>query len=144
VGVPGAAEIDAGGARTRPLAAWTCGGFLSRRRADVRTLRVPVDGDGSAEGGARTERHQMNKPIPTETETAAPPEGAPAAGPARHGGPDFPALLDRMTRVERLRAYRSGTFDRREVATWSARYPEEAPLLNGELEWIARDLADLD
>jgi hypothetical protein len=49
-----------------------------------------------------------------------------------------------MTPVERLRAYRSGAFDRRERTIWAARFPEEAPILNGELEWIARDMADLD
>lgn len=86
----------------------------------------------------------MNKPIPTEIPEprladASPP--SPAEVPAR---PDFPVILDRMTPVERLRAYRSGAFDRREVAIWAARFPEEAPLLNGELEWIARDMADLD
>jgi hypothetical protein len=87
----------------------------------------------------------MSHPIPTDTapSPAQPkPSRASACAPTRE--PDFPRILDRMTPVERLRAYRSGTFDRREVATWSARFPEEAPLLNGELEWIARDLADLD
>jgi|GEM_PF-375754 len=49
-----------------------------------------------------------------------------------------------MTPVERLRAYRSGVFTRRERTIWAARFPEEAPLLNGELEWIARDMGDLD
>jgi hypothetical protein len=86
----------------------------------------------------------MNKPIPTETRTAAPPEATDVVAPATREKPDFPRILDRMTPVERLRAYRAGTFDRRELATWSARFPEEAPLLNGELEWIARDMADLD
>jgi hypothetical protein len=86
----------------------------------------------------------MNKPIPTDTQAPAPPEVSSPPSADAQVPLDFPALLDRMTPVERLRAYRGGTFDRREVATWSARYPEEAPLLNGELEWIARDLADLD
>ncbi len=79
----------------------------------------------------------MNKPTPTDTK-------APTVVPRANRELDFAAVLDRMTPVERLRAYRTGTFDRREVATWSARFPEEAPLLNGELEWIARDMADLD
>jgi hypothetical protein len=85
----------------------------------------------------------MNKPIPTETSTA--PSGAsPSVIPASSEEPGFPAILDRMTPVERLRAYRSGTFTRRELAVWAGRFPEEAPLLNGELEWIARDMGDLD
>lgn len=81
----------------------------------------------------------MNKPTPTDTPAKAPP-----AVPRANRELDFAAVLDHMTPVERLRAYRTGTFDRREVAIWSARFPEEAPLLNGELEWIARDMADLD
>jgi hypothetical protein len=113
-------------------------GFLPRRRADGRTLRVPVAGDGSAEGGARTERQQMNKPIPTDIQAPAPSETASRPSPGAREPLDFPALLDRMTAVERLRAYRSGAFDRRERTIWVARFPEEAPLLNGELEWIAR------
>jgi hypothetical protein len=82
----------------------------------------------------------MNKPIPTET------LAAPAETLRQKPFPevDFATLLDRMTPVERLRAYRSGTFDRRERTIWAARFPEEAPLVNGELEWIARSMADLD
>jgi hypothetical protein len=81
----------------------------------------------------------MNKPIPTESI-------APVETPRRRPFPelDFPTLLERMTPVERLRAYRSGTFDRRERTIWAARFPEEVPLVNGELEWIARSMADLD
>lgn len=85
----------------------------------------------------------MNKPIPTDIQDPASPEAASRPSPEVRE-PDFPTILDRMTPVERLRAYRSGAFDRRELSIWSARFPEEAPLLNGELEWIARDLADLD
>ena len=83
----------------------------------------------------------MNKPMPTDTTTAPQPAAAPAP---THEEPGFAAILERMTPVERLRAYRSGAFDRRERTIWAARFPEEAPLLNGELEWIARDMADLD
>ena len=31
-----------------------------------------------------------------------------------------------------------------DTALWVATYPDEAPLVNGELEWIALGLADLD
>jgi hypothetical protein len=86
----------------------------------------------------------MNKPIPTDIQDPTSPEGPAATPPASYREPDFPRILDRMAPIERLRAYRSGAFDRREAAIWAARFPEEAPLLNGELEWIARDMADLD
>lgn len=54
------------------------------------------------------------------------------------------AHLARMSRHERLLSARHGHFDRRERSLWAARFPGEAPLLNGEYEWIALGLADLD
>ncbi len=56
----------------------------------------------------------------------------------------FLARLARMSREERLRAARHGGFDRWERSLWAARYPEDVPLINGEYEWLALDLADLD
>jgi hypothetical protein len=49
-----------------------------------------------------------------------------------------------MSAEHRLAAAREGRFSRAERAAWAARYPEEAPLVNGELAWIALGLADLD
>ena len=47
--------------------------------------------------------------------------------------------LRRMTPEERVRAFRF-SFNRWERWIYAARYPNEVPLVNGELEWIARDL----
>jgi hypothetical protein len=55
----------------------------------------------------------------------------------------FLARLARMSSLERLRAARF-EFDRWERTVWAGRYPEEVPLVNGELEWIALSVADLD
>jgi len=55
----------------------------------------------------------------------------------------FIAELDRMSPQERLRASRY-RFERWQRTLWAARYPEEAPLVNGEYEWMAIRLADLD
>jgi hypothetical protein len=41
-----------------------------------------------------------------------------------------------MSPEERLRASRY-RFERWQRTLWTARYPEEAPLVNGEYEWIA-------
>ena len=49
-----------------------------------------------------------------------------------------------MTPEQRLADYRAGLFSRNQRLLWAARYPDEAPTLNGELEWIAVGLADLD
>ena len=44
----------------------------------------------------------------------------------------------------RLSAYRAGELSRRECTIWAARFPDEVPLVNNELEWIALSAADLD
>jgi hypothetical protein len=49
-----------------------------------------------------------------------------------------------MTPPERLSASRHGGFSRHERSIWAAQFPEEVPLINGELEWIALGGADLD
>jgi hypothetical protein len=56
----------------------------------------------------------------------------------------FLSHLARMSVEERVRAARHGSFDRWERAVWAARFPEQVPLVNGEVEWIALSLADLD
>lgn len=56
----------------------------------------------------------------------------------------FVAILDRMTPAERVSASRNGGFTRHERAIWAAQFPGEVPLINGEYEWLAVDLADLD
>lgn len=56
----------------------------------------------------------------------------------------FLVRLDRMSPSQRLRAYRSGAFSRAERARWACRYPDEVPMVNGEVEWIALGSADLD
>ena len=55
----------------------------------------------------------------------------------------FLARLDRMTPEERIRAshYQFKAWERR---VWAGRFPDEVPLINGEVEWIALRLADLD
>jgi hypothetical protein len=57
---------------------------------------------------------------------------------------DIAGILAMMTFPERIRAYKNGTFRRRELSAAAARDPERMPTLNGEFEWIAWNLADLD
>lgn len=56
----------------------------------------------------------------------------------------FASVLARMTPEERISASRHGGFTRWERWVWAARYSEEVPLVNGEFEWIACNMADLD
>lgn len=52
--------------------------------------------------------------------------------------------LCEMGYARRLAMYRRGDFSRSQRSIWAARFPEEVPLLNGEFEWIALAMADLD
>jgi hypothetical protein len=54
------------------------------------------------------------------------------------------SVLAQMSPEERLRASRDGGFSHAERALWTGHYPEEVPLVNDEVEWIALGLADLD
>lgn len=64
--------------------------------------------------------------------------------PRQEASAEFLARLEQMSAAERLRASRQGRFNHAERALWAAHYPEEVPIVNGELEWIALTLADLD
>ena len=55
---------------------------------------------------------------------------------------DVPYLLSQMTFEERVRAYESGVFSRRELSIAAARFPYAMPMLNGEFEHIAVISAD--
>lgn len=57
---------------------------------------------------------------------------------------DIPGLLARMTFEERVRAYATRSITRRELTIAAGREPDRMPVINGELEWIALSLADLD
>lgn len=48
--------------------------------------------------------------------------------------------LAAMSEHQRLAAYRQGELNRAELHSWAALYPEEVPLVNGELPWIVVDL----
>lgn len=52
--------------------------------------------------------------------------------------------LTRMKPDQRLGAYQRGELTYRQCCSWAARWPHEVPLLNGEFEFIARSMADLD
>jgi hypothetical protein len=49
-----------------------------------------------------------------------------------------------MTPEGRRLAFDRGELRRGEVLAWAARHPEEVPLINDELPWIAATLADFD
>jgi hypothetical protein len=77
-----------------------------------------------------------------------PPAASATALPTTRDGEEgrtaFLARLAAMTPRQRIDAARRGDFDRVQRGLWVATYPDEVPLVNGELEWIALGLADLD
>jgi hypothetical protein len=42
-----------------------------------------------------------------------------------------------MSPEQRVAAMRRGELTVEQLAAWSARHPEQVPMLNGEFEWIA-------
>jgi hypothetical protein len=68
----------------------------------------------------------------------------PISSEARPAGRSLSERMERMGPKGRSRAYWDGVLSRRELFAWAALYPEEVPLVNGELPWIALGLADLD
>jgi hypothetical protein len=52
--------------------------------------------------------------------------------------------LHAMGSDRRAAAYFFGDLDRHELHVWAALWPDEVPLVNGELPWIIATLADLD
>jgi hypothetical protein len=57
---------------------------------------------------------------------------------------DLLAHLAGLTPQGRLADYRAGLFTRHQLSLWATHYPDEIPLVNGELPWIALNLADHD
>lgn len=49
-----------------------------------------------------------------------------------------------MTPTQRVHAMRAGRLSRHQLFAWVARHPKECPTVNGEWEFIAATLADLD
>jgi hypothetical protein len=45
--------------------------------------------------------------------------------------------LWQMTVEQRIAAMRRGELTREQLAAWSARHPDQIPMLHGEFEWIA-------
>lgn len=50
--------------------------------------------------------------------------------------------LWQMTSTQRVAAMRRGALTLEQLAAWSARHPDQLPLVNGEFEWIARHTPD--
>ncbi len=62
----------------------------------------------------------------------------------RKRAPRTPQQIDALGPQRRLALYRRGELTRQERFIWAGRYPEEIPRVNGEIEWIALTLVDLD
>lgn len=52
--------------------------------------------------------------------------------------------LDNLGWAGRLSHYRAGKLGIADLSVWAARFPDEVPTVNGEVEWIGLTLADLD
>jgi hypothetical protein len=89
----------------------------------------------------------LAKPVETAATNqhrASATNGVGAASAAKANPQNIAGVLAMMTFAERIRAYEKETFTRRELNAAAVRDPERMPMLNGEFEWIAWNLADLD
>jgi len=69
---------------------------------------------------------------------------SPTIAPLRRGECDLLADISRLSPERRLAEYRAGRFSHHQLTLWAQAFPEEVPLVNGELPWIALGLADLE
>lgn len=75
----------------------------------------------------------MTSLIPEPTHSIRPP-----------GPSERVARLERLGPTGRIAGYRAGKLSIVDLSVWAARYPDEVPTVNGEVEWIGLTLADLD
>ncbi len=52
--------------------------------------------------------------------------------------------LQQLGPNRRMAAYRAGKLTRRQLTAWAGWFPDEIPLINDEVEWIACNLVDLE
>lgn len=88
----------------------------------------------------------MSRPALDVPTTASPARTLPTR-PRAGSTPDFEEVaivLAQMTAGERVRAYATGVFTLRELNAAAGVRPDLMPIVNGEYEWIALTMADLD
>lgn len=83
----------------------------------------------------------MTIPSTAKTTTALSGWGGLAPDPRRE---EQLAALWAMTSAERVHAMRAGALSRDQLFAWVGRYPGQCPLVNGEWEFIALTMGDLD
>jgi hypothetical protein len=81
----------------------------------------------------------LESPVKTESPLSSKPLTWPTAQTGERRIDAFVVELNQMSSEERSRASRY-TFNRWERSVYAARFPDEVPLLNGVLEWIAATL----
>jgi hypothetical protein len=69
---------------------------------------------------------------------------SPTIAPSRRSERDVLAHLSSLGPERRLAEYHAGRFSHHQLTLWAQAFPEEVPLVNGELPWIALGLADID
>ncbi len=105
--------------------------------ATARALPVALDDhrcDAPPAGGCRAQNPDGASVIPdTFTDHLAAAERARDARLRR---------LWQMSAEQRVAAMRRRELTREQLAAWSARHPDQVPLLNGEWEWIAAEMPE--
>jgi hypothetical protein len=114
----------------------------SRRPTSQRVpLFEPTAGSapGSPAGGTRQapDPHTAPMPEPELRNDMAPETWWEALQRAQRARAGRLRSLWQMSATERIAAMRRGELTYEQLAAWSARHPDQVPIVNGEFEWIA-------
>lgn len=103
-----------------------------------------VDAPAHPSAPPRDPLSALIRPAPKPLRPRPQPQPRPRPRPREKRSPRKVERLARLGPEGRLAAYRSGRLSRAECWDWARRFPDEVPIVNGELDWVARGLADLD
>ena len=126
----------------------------SRRRPRTtrsKPQRVPLfnSAPGSARGAPAGGTHRVPDPQPARVPKLDPdPETSPetwweSVARAERARVGRLRSLWQMTPAQRVAAMRRGELSYEQLAAWSARHPDEVPMVHGEFEWIIAKLPEV-
>ena len=126
----------------------------SRRRPRTtrsKPQRVPLfnSDPGSAPGAPAGGTHRVPDPQPARMPKLDPdPETSPetwweSVARAQRAREGRLRSLWQMTPAQRVAAMRRGELTYEQLAAWSARHPDEVPMVHGEFEWILAKLPEV-
>jgi hypothetical protein len=105
----------------------------------------PSSAPGTPAGGTRRvpDPQPAHMPPPDPDRTSAPETWWESVARAERARAGRLRSLWLMTSEQRVAAMRRGDLTYEQLAAWSARHPDEVPMVHGEFEWIVAKLAEV-